>query len=97
MKLTTKIILILSLLVSLTSNAQTNDSFTHNGLTRNFVYYKPSSCTPTESLPLLIVLHGVTQTGSGLMNITGFNSIAESDNFIVCYPDGTLTGRYIEY
>ena len=88
MKLTTKITSILSLLVSLTLNAQTNDSFIHNGLTRDFVYYKPSSWTPSESLPLLIVLHGVTQTGSGIMNITGFNSIAESDNFIVCYPDG---------
>jgi polyhydroxybutyrate depolymerase len=60
----------------------------HDGITRDFVYYTPSSWTGSESLPLLIVLHGVTQTGSGLMNITGFNDIAETNNFIVCYPDG---------
>jgi polyhydroxybutyrate depolymerase len=36
----------------------------------------------------LILLHGLTQTGAGVMNINGFNDIAEQNNFIVCYPDG---------
>ncbi|MDG1777030.1 MAG: alpha/beta hydrolase-fold protein [Crocinitomicaceae bacterium] len=67
---------------------QTNISLMHNGVNRDFVYYTPSSWTPTESLPVLFVLHGLTQTGSGLMDITSFNDIAEANNFIVCYPDG---------
>jgi polyhydroxybutyrate depolymerase len=33
-------------------------------------------------------LHGLTQTGGGVMDITQFNQIAESENFIVCYPSG---------
>jgi len=36
----------------------------------------------------LIVLHGLTQTGSGVMDITAFNAIAEDNKFIVCYPSG---------
>jgi len=39
-------------------------------------------------MPLLIVLHGLTQTGNGIMDITEFNTIAEDNGFIVCYPDG---------
>jgi polyhydroxybutyrate depolymerase len=33
-------------------------------------------------------MHGLTQTGAGLMDITQFNLIAEQNNFIVVYPDG---------
>ncbi len=68
--------------------AQTNATLMHDGIQRSYVYYVPSNWTPTASVPLMIVLHGLTQTGAGLMNITQFNSIAEANNFIVCYPDG---------
>ena len=68
--------------------AQTNASLTHDGIQRTFVYYVPSSWTPTASSPLMLVLHGLTQTGAGVMDITQFNTIAEANHFIVCYPDG---------
>jgi polyhydroxybutyrate depolymerase len=60
----------------------------HDGTVRVFHYYIPSNLQPNESVPLLIALHGLTQTGSGLMDITQFNAIAESERFIVCYPSG---------
>ena len=69
-------------------SAQTSSSINHNGLSRTFVYYTPSSWNQGQELPLLILLHGLTQTGAGVMGITGFNEIAEQHNFIVCYPDG---------
>lgn len=68
--------------------AQTNGSINHNGLNRTFVFYTPNSWDQSQQLPLLILLHGLTQTGPGVMSITGFNDIAEQNNFIVCYPDG---------
>ncbi len=71
-----------------TVSAQTNSSMNHNGINRTFVYYTPSSWNQSQQLPLLILLHGLTQTGAGVMDITGFNAIAEQNNFIVCYPDG---------
>lgn len=67
---------------------QINSSIQHNGVTRDFVYYTPSNWNSSDPLPLLVVMHGLTQTGNGIMNITGFNDIAEDNNFIVCYPDG---------
>jgi polyhydroxybutyrate depolymerase len=69
-------------------HTQTNGSLNHGGLNRTFVYYVPTSWNQSQQLPLLIVLHGLTQTGPGVMNITNFNDIAEQNNFIVCYPNG---------
>ena len=69
-------------------HAQQMATMTHDGAVRVFHYYIPSNLQPNESVPLLIALHGLTQTGSGLMDITQFNAIAESEHFIVCYPSG---------
>jgi polyhydroxybutyrate depolymerase len=38
--------------------------------------------------PLVIVLHGGGGTGKGMIKLTGFNSVADNNEFIVCYPDG---------
>lgn len=70
------------------ANAQIQDSYLFDGENRSFVYYTPTSWDASQQLPLLIVLHGLTQTGNGIMNITGFNEIADANNAIVCYPDG---------
>lgn len=67
---------------------QINDSISVNGVNRTYVYYTPSGWNLNQELPLLIVLHGLTQTGFGIMEITNFNQLAEENNFIVCYPDG---------
>jgi len=60
----------------------------HDGSQRVFHYYIPTTLQPNESVPLLIAMHGLTQTGSGLMDITQYNVIAEAEHFIVCYPSG---------
>lgn len=70
------------------AQSQTLVSMSHDGLLRNFIYYKPSTWESSQTLPLLIVLHGLTQTATGIMEITDFNTIAEENNFIVCYPSG---------
>ena len=68
--------------------AQIEESYVFDGEERNFIYYIPSSWDTSQDYPLLIVLHGLTQSGNGIMNITGFNEIADVNNAIVCYPDG---------
>ena len=83
-----KIVLICLILFTLSTNAQVLESISNGGITRTYMYYKPTSWTPNQQLPLLVVLHGLTQTGGGVMDITQFNQLAESNNFIVCYPNG---------
>lgn len=68
--------------------AQIEDSYVFDSEERNFIYYVPSSWDASQDYPLLIVLHGLTQSGNGIMNITGFNEIADANNVVVCYPDG---------
>ena len=68
--------------------SQTLQSINHNGVDRVYFYYTPSDYSPNQSLPLLVVLHGLTQTGGGVMDITNFNAIAEQEKFIVVYPSG---------
>ncbi|MEY3413076.1 MAG: hypothetical protein RIQ70_1766 [Bacteroidota bacterium] len=68
--------------------SQVLQSLNHNGVTRTYTYFTPSTWTSGDQLPLLVVLHGLTQTGGGVMDITQFNQLAEANNFIVCYPNG---------
>ena len=83
-----KRIVLIFLLLGTSLKAQINSSINHDGLTRTFVYYVPTSWNSSTNLPLVILLHGLTQTGNGVMDITNFNALAEQHNFIVAYPDG---------
>jgi len=82
------LLLWLGLFLSLKAQGQQMATIPHGGSMRVFHFYIPTNLQPNESLPLLIALHGLTQTGSGLMDITQFNAIAETERFIVCYPSG---------
>ena len=46
--------------------AQTDGSYIFDGEERSFVYYVPSSWDSAQEYPLLIVLHGLTQSGNGI-------------------------------
>lgn len=79
---------VLFMLISISSIAQTNGTIIHNGLTRNYIVYIPASYQPGNSWPLVFVLHGFTQSSATIMNVSGFNAIADTGNFIVAYPNG---------
>ncbi len=70
------------------STGQQLSQITVEGEVRTYNYFVPSAWSPSDQLPLLFVLHGLTQTGSGVMEITNFNELAENENFIACYPSG---------
>ena len=76
------------LLCFVAGNAQTNGAFTHNGSTRTFIIYVPSTYNPNTPVPLVLVLHGLTMSGNSIMSVTGFNTLAETNHFIAVYPDG---------
>ncbi|MEI6062713.1 MAG: PHB depolymerase family esterase [Bacteroidota bacterium] len=82
------ITLILCLLLTGSIKSQVSGSFMFDGISRSWVVYLPVNYSPGNSYPLLLALHGLTQTGAGMMQFTGFNSIADTANFIVAYPNG---------
>jgi polyhydroxybutyrate depolymerase len=68
--------------------SQINASFNFDGVDRTYIVYLPQGYTQAQAFPLLLSLHGLTQTGAGIMEFSGFNAVADTGNFIVVYPDG---------
>jgi polyhydroxybutyrate depolymerase len=60
------------------------DSLTVDGVTRTFIAQLPE----TKPAPLVIVLHGNTQTGVDMVRRTSWPLVAKRDHFAVVYPDG---------
>jgi polyhydroxybutyrate depolymerase len=77
---------LLILLVFIELKAQQSGSIIHNGVERTYIFY--TSETQAASQPLLIAMHGYTQTAQGIMQYSHFNQLAESEGFAVVYPQG---------
>jgi polyhydroxybutyrate depolymerase len=60
------------------------DSIAIKGVTRTFTALLPVA----KPAPLVIVLHGNTQTGADMMTRTSWPAMARSDGFGVVFPDG---------
>jgi poly(3-hydroxybutyrate) depolymerase len=78
--------------IPVSSSLQTN-----NPRTRTFTYHLPATA-PDCNRPLLIVLHGDSGTGAGIMGYAGFNDLADTENFLAVYPDalGTEFNKYVD-
>ncbi|MEM1183315.1 MAG: PHB depolymerase family esterase, partial [Acidobacteriota bacterium] len=53
---------------------------------RTYWLYVPSSYQAGTDMPLIMMLHGCTQSGDGFATSTGMNAIAETEGFLVVYP-----------
>lgn len=73
------------------SMSQTNHSFAHNGISRSFTVFRPDGPPAGTKLPLLLALHGFTQSGPQMMNYSLFNNLASQQQFMVVYPNGINT------
>jgi polyhydroxybutyrate depolymerase len=58
------------------------------GVDRSFIYYAPAGLDPDVPAPVLIVAHGFEETAAQMVDITGFDSIADREGFVVLYPEG---------
>ena len=71
-----------------------NSVLSHDGLARQFVVYVPTNYNTDTEYPLMINFHGFGGTASDFVETADMRSLAESENFIVIYPQGTLLGGY---
>jgi polyhydroxybutyrate depolymerase len=60
-------------------------TFSYGGQNREYILHKPSNLP--ANAPLVFVLHGYTQTAEWASTL-GFNQIADTAKFVVCYPQG---------
>ncbi len=81
------LITVLTCLLSLLVHSQDSFTFEHNGLTRNYLLTTPQ--TIESQTPLVFVLHGYGGNAQQ-MTYLGWEEIAENNNVIICYPNGTI-------
>lgn len=68
----------------------TSHTIEHNDLTREYLRYIPTAYDGTSPVPLLFNLHGYT-SNNGQQDFYGdFKAIADTANFILIHPNGTL-------
>tara|TARA_B100000780_G_scaffold1558_1_gene1311 strand:- start:224 stop:1279 length:1056 start_codon:yes stop_codon:yes gene_type:complete len=86
-----KLILILFFIPQFCFSQQTIFSnVVHDNLSRDYIIYVPLSYDPNIETPLVFSLHGKGGNSATNMSYTNFNSIADTANFIVIYPQGAL-------
>lgn len=84
-------LLFILLLPSLVFSQQTiTSNLTHDSIDREFIIYIPASYTGDTPVPLVFNFHGYTSNASEQMNYGDFRPIADTANFIVVHPEGTL-------
>ena len=81
------------LCLALFAGAQTTTlAFQHGGLARTAQVFVPAGAQPSDSLPLVLVLHGFTQSGTTMLNSAGFNVLAQQYRAVIAYPNGVNAG-----
>ena len=56
---------------------------------RQYIVYIPENYNHSIPTPILFAFHGFGGSNNFTMNSTGFNQIADQENFIVVYPQGS--------
>jgi len=60
-----------------------------DGRLRSYFVHAPPSYDGKHPLPLVLVLHGATQSAEGAERMSGMSVVADKENFLVAYPAGT--------
>ena len=65
----------------------TTGSYSNAAGTRSYELAVPSSYKPGTPAPLIVALHGCTETANQFGKLTRFSELAEAKGFIVVYPE----------
>ena len=64
------------------------DSIFDQGVYRTFITRLPAGYSTANEYPLVLNLHGLTSSAAGQQTLTQFDGVADSEGFVVVYPDG---------
>lgn len=68
-----------------------------NGFNRTYLVHIPSGYRSDVALPLVVVIHGAFDTAAGMERYSGFSRLADSENFIVLYPNGIGIWGFLQH
>ncbi|WP_156028077.1 extracellular catalytic domain type 1 short-chain-length polyhydroxyalkanoate depolymerase [Candidatus Solirubrobacter pratensis] len=61
---------------------------------RSFLGYVPPAYNRATPLPLVVALHGCTQTAAQFRKLTGFDKLAKAKRFVVVYPQQSKKANF---
>ncbi|MFN8419295.1 MAG: PHB depolymerase family esterase [Anaerolineae bacterium] len=64
-------------------------TLTSGGLERSYLLYVPKGYQADQAMPLVISVHGFTSNAEQQSAFTRWHVLAEKENFLVVYPNGT--------
>ena len=67
--------------------------FRHDNIDRFYYVYTPNNINLNESIPVLFAFHGYGSSAMRHLNYTNYFPLADSNNFIVVYPQGATTAN----
>jgi polyhydroxybutyrate depolymerase len=73
------------------ADADTEFTMMFDGVDREFRVHVPPSYDPTVGTPVVLVLHGYTETNDAIENISQMTPEADDRGYIVVYPQGLST------
>ena len=60
-----------------------------DGRTRRYILHVPPNLDPAKPVPLVVVLHGATQSPESAEHMSRMSELADKNGFIAIYPSGT--------
>jgi len=69
------------------SSSPTPVTFDYDGLQRLYYVHRSALDDGTADIPLVLVLHGMGQTGNEMIDWTGMNTVSDAMGFNVIYPN----------
>lgn len=87
------LLLLITSLFQTQLNSQTTiqDTFVFDGIERNYILYVPAIYNASQEVPLLLNLHGYTSGAAEQNYYADFKPIADTANFIMVLPNGSLS------
>jgi poly(hydroxyalkanoate) depolymerase family esterase len=77
------------------STGRFSGNFTNSAGTRSYQGYVPSTYKAGTAVPLVVVLHGCTESADAIRSLTQFDKMAEANKFIVVYPEQPQSANYL--
>jgi poly(hydroxyalkanoate) depolymerase family esterase len=74
--------------------ASFSGTYTSSAGTRDYTGYVPSSYKPGTPIPLVVVLHGCTQSANVIRQLSRFDQLAEAKRFIAVFPQQPSSANY---
>ena len=76
------------------SKSYNTNTIFHDGINREYLIYVPKSYDRTSPIPLVLNFHGFGGSASEFMNYADMRALAESEIFILAYPQGSYLNGF---